>query len=169
MTASIRRATAADLPRVREIISAAYAMYLGRMDKPPAPMLRDYAPAVEDGTLWVAGTPVMGLICLAVCDDSLLIENVAVHPGAQGAGLGRGLMEFAESQAERLGLSRLTLYTNEVMTENQAIYAHLGYRETRRHAEAGYQRVFMEKPLPGPHGRNRSLPGPAPVRPQATG
>jgi hypothetical protein len=56
-------------------------------------------------------------------------------------------MEFAESQAERLRLSRLTLCTNEVMTENQTIYAHLGYRETRRQAEAGYQRVFIEKDL----------------------
>jgi hypothetical protein len=73
MTASIRQATAADLPRVREIISAAYGMYVSRMDRPPAPMLRDYA--VEDGTLWVAGTPVMGLISLVVDADSLLIET----------------------------------------------------------------------------------------------
>jgi hypothetical protein len=40
------------------------------------------------------------------------------------------------------------LYTNEVMTENQAIYAHLGYRETARRTEDGYHRVFMEKELP---------------------
>jgi ribosomal protein S18 acetylase RimI-like enzyme len=145
--ASMRRATPADLPCVQEIISAAYGIYLPRMDRPPAPMLRDYAGAVKDGTLWVAGTPVMGLISLIASDDSLLIENVAVHPRAQGAGLGRRLMEFAESQAEQLGLSRLTLYTNEVMTENQAIYTHLGYREIGRRAEAGYQRVFMEKVL----------------------
>jgi hypothetical protein len=33
------------------------------------------------------------------------------------------------------------------MTENQAIYARLGYRETRRRTEDGYQRVYMEKHL----------------------
>lgn len=27
------------------------------MDKPPAPMLRDYGPSVEDGTTWVTGSP----------------------------------------------------------------------------------------------------------------
>jgi hypothetical protein len=42
---------------------------------------------------------------------------------------------------------QLSLYTNEVMTENQAIYTHLGYREVDRHTEGGYRRVFMEKLL----------------------
>jgi hypothetical protein len=39
------------------------------------------------------------------------------------------------------------LYTNEVMTENLAIYAHLGYRETSRAEQDAYHRVFMEKRL----------------------
>jgi hypothetical protein len=34
------------------------------------------------------------------------------------------------------------------MTENQASYAHLGYREVSRRAENGYRRIFMEKILP---------------------
>ena len=41
----------------------------------------------------------------------------------------------------------MTLYTNEVMTENQAIYAHLGYQETSRAQQDVYRRVFMEKRL----------------------
>ena len=145
----IRRASGADLPAVREVITAAYEKYLTRMDRPPAPMLRDYAPVVTDGRLWVAGSPVRGLISLTVEGDSLLIENIAVHPAAQGTGLGRELMEFAEARAGLLGLNRLTLYTHEVMTENQAIYAHLGYRETGRRTEDGYRRIFMEKPASG--------------------
>jgi GNAT superfamily N-acetyltransferase len=140
-----RKATAADLPDVREIIDAAYRMYLPRMGRPPAPMLRDYVPAVEAGTLWVTGNPPDALISLIPVDGSLLVENVAVHPRAQGVGRGRRLMEFAEAEASRLGLARLSLYTNVVMTENQAIYARLGYRETRRETEDGYQRVYMEK------------------------
>jgi len=143
----MRKATAADLPAVREIIDAAYGVYLSRMDRPPAPMLRDYAPAVEAGTLWVTGDPPDALISLIPADGSLLVENVAVRPRAQGAGLGRRLMEFAESEAARLGLARISLYTNVVMTENQAIYARLGYRETRRETEDGYQRVHMEKAI----------------------
>ncbi len=146
-SAVIRQANEADLPVIEEIITAAYSRYLPRMDRPPAPMLRDYAPEVEQGVLWVAGTPVRGLISLIPEDHSLLVENLAVHPAAQGTGLGRALMDFAEQQARRLRLPRLTLYTHEVMTENQAIYAHLGYRETARRTENGYHRVFMQKEL----------------------
>ena len=144
---SVRLAAPADLPAIRDIVTAAYARYLDRMDRPPAPMLADYAAEVESGRVWVAGEPVTGLIELTETGDSLHVANVAVHPSAQGTGLGRRLMEFAEEQARQRGLTRLDLYTNEVMTENQAIYARLGYRETARRAENGYRRVYMEKDL----------------------
>ena len=146
----VRKATAADVPSVQNVITAAYAKYLARMDRPPAPLLRDYAAAAEDGGLWVTGSPVAGVILLSHAGTSLLVENIAVHPAAQGTGLGRRLMEFAEQEALRLKLGRLTLYTNEVMTENYAIYTHLGYREVGRRTEDGYRRIFMEKAVPAP-------------------
>ena len=142
-----RPATAADLPAIREVVGAAYARYLSRMDRPPAPMLADYGAAVDAGELWVTGQPVAGLIELTEAGDALHVGNVAVHPGSQGTGLGRLLMDFAERRAILLGHTRLSLYTNEVMTENQAIYTHLGYREVGRHADDGYRRVYMEKLL----------------------
>jgi ribosomal protein S18 acetylase RimI-like enzyme len=147
MTTDPRPATRADLPGVREVVTAAYARYLNRMDRPPAPMLADYGAAVDAGQLWVTGPPVTGLIELTEAGDTLHVENVAVHPSVQGAGLGRQLMDFAERRAILLGLTRLSLYTNEVMTENQAIYTHLGYREVGRHTDYGYRRVYMEKLL----------------------
>jgi GNAT superfamily N-acetyltransferase len=148
VTAELRQATAADLPLIRDVIAAAYDKYLSRMDRPPAPLLRDYAEALGTEALWVTGRPVVGLISLSQTDDVILIENVAVHPAQQGTGIGRRLMEFAEEQARQRGIRRLALYTNEVMTENQAIYAHLGYRATERRVEDGYRRVYMEKMLP---------------------
>jgi ribosomal protein S18 acetylase RimI-like enzyme len=144
----LRRATAADLPAIKAIIDAAYARYLTRMDKPPAPMLRDYGPSIGDGTTWVTGSPVTAVLTLYPRDGHLLVENIAVHPGAQGRGLGRALMSFAEQEAARRGFSRMALVTHEVMTENQAIYARLGYTEVERRAEDGYRRIYMEKPLP---------------------
>lgn len=144
---TVRLATEADLPRLREIVDAAYARYLPRMDRPPAPMTRDLRPEIQSCRVWVAGDPVVGVICLEADDDSVLVENVAVHPDAQGNGLGRRLMEFAEQHARRLALRRLRLYTNEVMTESLAVYRRLGYVETGRGTENGYRRVFMEKTL----------------------
>jgi ribosomal protein S18 acetylase RimI-like enzyme len=80
-------------------------------------------------------------------DDALLIENVAVHPKAQGTGLGRRLMDFAEEEGRRGGFGLLRLYTDEIMTENVALHEHLGYREVDRRLEDGYRRVLMEKLL----------------------
>jgi len=42
----------ADLPSIQRIITAAYDKYLSRMDKPPAPLLRDYRPAIKAGAIW---------------------------------------------------------------------------------------------------------------------
>jgi len=144
----LRQATAADLDSIHDVITAAYRKYLSRMDRPPAPMLRDYSAAIGAGVVWVAGDPVTGLISLTPLDDVLLIENIAVHPAEQGTGLGRRLMEFAEQQARRRRIGRLALYTNEAMTESQAIYAHLGYQETSRRTENGYRRIYLEKTIP---------------------
>jgi len=143
----LRRATSEDLPAIRAVIDAAYAGYLTRMDKPPAPMLRDYGPSVEAGTTWVTGSPITAVLTLYPRDDHLYVENIAVDPSAQGRGLGRALMEFAEQEAARRTLGRMALVTHEVMTENQAIYARLGYVEVERRAEDGYRRIYMEKPL----------------------
>jgi SAM-dependent methyltransferase len=144
----VRLATPADLPAIRRVIAAAYDRYLSRMDRPPAPLLRDYAGAVDTGAVWVTGNPIVGLISLTAADDVMFVENVAVHPDQQGSGLGRRLMEFAEEQARHRNLRRLALYTNEVMTENQAIYLHLGYRVTDRRSEDGYRRLYFAKTLP---------------------
>ena len=143
----LRRATADDLPAIRAVIDAAYARYLTRMDKPPAPMFRDYGPSVEAGTTWVTGSPITAVLTLCPRDDHLYVENIAVDPSAQGRGLGRALMEFAEQEAARHGLNRMALVTHEVMTENQAIYARLGYVEIERRTEDGYRRIYLEKPL----------------------
>jgi ribosomal protein S18 acetylase RimI-like enzyme len=146
----VRQATAADLGPIRDVIQAAYAKYLTRMPKPPAPVFRDYTGPIEQGAVWVTGEPITGLISLAPVGDSLLIENIAVHPAAQGTGVGGRLMRFAEQQAAQRKLGRLTLYTHEVMTESQAVYAHLGYREVDRRTEDGYRRIYMQKVLAEP-------------------
>jgi GNAT superfamily N-acetyltransferase len=140
-----RLAGEAELPLLTEIVHTAYDPYLTRMDRPPAPLTEDLRPRIRDGHVWIVGRPVEGLICLHQVDEALLIQNVAVHPNVQGTGLGRRLMEFAEEVARQKGLERVTLYTNEVMTENLAIYEHLGFVEVARRSEGGYRRVFMEK------------------------
>jgi ribosomal protein S18 acetylase RimI-like enzyme len=142
-----RLAAPQDLPTVTELNAVAYAKYSDRMEHPPGPVQHDYAPEIAAGQVWLVGDPAVGVLVLVPGDDHLLINDIALHPNAQGRGLGRQLMGFAEQQARAAGVSLLTLYTHETMVENIAFYTRLGYRETARRDDEGFNRVFMEKRL----------------------
>jgi len=92
---------------------------------------------------------ITGIIVLLSAPDYLLLDNIAVSPARQGLGLGRRLLVFAEAEALRRGYREIRLYTHQEMVENQRLYASIGYEETGRGAEAGYERVFMRKQLRG--------------------
>jgi hypothetical protein len=79
-----RPASEADLPALRRIVRAAYRKYLTRMDRPPAPMVRDLRPEIEAGHVWITGWPIRGLVCLLPIEEGLLIENVAGIPKRRG-------------------------------------------------------------------------------------
>ena len=93
---------------------------------------------------------VVGVLVLRVTKDGFLLDNVAVDPRYHGQGIGRALLELAELEARREGFGSIYLYTHERMTENQRLYAKIGYVEYDRRTEAGYARVFMRKSLAGP-------------------
>jgi ribosomal protein S18 acetylase RimI-like enzyme len=84
---------------------------------------------------------------LLLAPGYLLPDNIAVWPARQGLGLGRRLLIFAEAEALRRGYAEIRLYTHQTMDENQRLYASIGYEETGRGTEAGYDRVFMRKQL----------------------
>jgi GNAT superfamily N-acetyltransferase len=146
----IRCARPADRAAIERIVRAAYGIYVERIGKPPGPMLDDYTALISDGRVSVleeADRTMAAIIVLLPEPDHLLLDNIAVRPDRQGQGLGRRLIAFAEEQARRLGHSEVRLYTHEKMTENIALYTRLGFVETGRGQEAGYDRVFMTKRL----------------------
>jgi GNAT superfamily N-acetyltransferase len=108
-------------------------------------MLEDYAALIAEGVVWVIGDPPAGLIVLLPQDGHLLLDNIAVDPAHHGEGLGRALLAFADAEARRLGLHELRLYTHEKMVENILLYARIGWQETGRAQQAGYDRVFFRK------------------------
>ena len=110
-------------------------------------MLDDYATVVEQRQVTVLefnGT-VAGVLVLAITPEGFLLENVAVLPAHRG--IGKTLLQHAESEASRHGYGSLYLYTHEKMTENQRLYAKIGYVEYDRRVEHGLARVFMRKNL----------------------
>ena len=110
-------------------------------------MVADFAAQIAAGEVWVAAdfAEILGYIVMRLNGISLHIENVAVAPARHGEGVGKALLNFAEAEARRVGLKKLDLYTNAAMRENLALYPRLGWAETDRRTEDGFERVYFEK------------------------
>ncbi len=145
----IRLATIDDLVDVQTCARAAYAKYIERMDREPAPMVADFASQIELGQVYAAvfGSSFAGYVVFYAETDHLHLENVAVHPSHAGKGIGKTLVEYVEQRARDEGLNAVELYTNEAMTENLAMYPKLGYIEIERRQQDGFNRVFFRKPV----------------------
>jgi GNAT superfamily N-acetyltransferase len=146
--AVIRLARPEDRETVEAIVREAYSIYIARIGKPPGPMLDDYAALIAAGAVSIlegADGVIAAIIVLLPKLDHLLLDNIAVRPDRQGQGFGRQLIAFAGAEARRLGHAELRLYTHATMIENIALYTRLGFVETGRGHEDGYDRVFMTK------------------------
>ncbi len=140
-----RPATAADAALLHAITLDAYAPWVPVVGARPAPMDEDHAAQCAAGEAWLLEGD--AAIVLREAPPGLLVDSVAVRTTAQGRGLGRALLAFAEEEARRRGRPVLWLYTNERMAANVTLYARLGFRETHRAGEPPMRRVFMEKTL----------------------
>lgn len=149
---AIRQAHFGDLDGVRACAEEAYAIYIPRMGKKPAPMVADFAAQIAVGRIHVieVGGSVAGFIVLYRRGDHLHVENVAVFPAHQRRGLGGALLSYAEEHAKRQNIPAIELYTNVKMTENLELYPRLGYVEIDRREDEGFSRVFYRKQLAAP-------------------
>lgn len=146
---SIRRARTTDAAAITTCVCEAYLPYVERIGRQPAPMLEDYADVVARNEVHVAlhGDEVVGVVVLARTAEGFCLDNVAVRPSSQGKGIGRLLLQLAESEAARQGFGSIYLFTNELMTENRALYGSMGYVEYDYRIVDGYPRVFLRKSL----------------------
>jgi ribosomal protein S18 acetylase RimI-like enzyme len=145
----LRTATAADVPRVTELVNAAYGHYVERLGGLPGPMTDDYAEVVRSQQVTVAerGGNILGLIVLGVSDEGFLVDNVAVDPAHQRVGVGKALLEHAEIAARDAGFDSIYLYTHERMVENLALYSRIGYVEYDRRPVEQAHLVYLRKEL----------------------
>lgn len=134
---------------MRQCVRAAYEMYVARMDREPAPMMADYESLVRQGVVRVLedAAEIVGVLVSFARSDHYFVENIAVKPDRHGHGFGKQLLQVAETEARRAGLHELRLYTNEAMTENVAMYPHLGWEETGRRLEDGFRRIYFRKAI----------------------
>jgi ribosomal protein S18 acetylase RimI-like enzyme len=131
---AIRPARPEDAPRLQHIELATQGQFVAigydqDAANPPdsIELLVEYARA---GRSWVAAVDdeVVGYILVGVLDDAAHIFHVCVHPGFQGQGLGKALIEQAKGWARSTGRPALTLATFYEVPWNGPLYEHLGFR-----------------------------------------
>ncbi|KAJ6013405.1 acetyltransferase protein [Penicillium herquei] len=147
---TIVRASSEHVPAIKAMVDAAYSKYIERIGKPPAPMTADYDTITQTSDVFVLQNEMketVGSIVLSVnrATDSIEIDNIVVGPTSQGRGYGRVLLDCAQEVARSQGCTALTLYTNVKMYENLTMYPKMGFLETARRTEDGFERVYFRK------------------------
>jgi len=138
-----------DAAAIRALTLEAYAPWAALIGREPLPMTVDYDAALREHRFDLAygAGELVGLIETHAAADHLLVVNVAVAPGYQGAGLGRRLMAHAETLAREQGLTTLRLYTNARFERNISIYRRFGYAVEREEISERGVIVHMAKTI----------------------
>ncbi|KAF9763602.1 hypothetical protein IL306_003052 [Fusarium sp. DS 682] len=148
---TITRAETSDILSIQSMVNAAYEEYIPRIGKPPAPMTADYESLLSTHDIFILRTAqaTVGALVLQHKDgaDAAKVDNLVVDPSAQGRGYGKVLMRYAEDFARSRGCYALELYTNVKMVENLGLYLKMGFVETGRREEDGFERVYFRKEL----------------------
>lgn len=138
-----------------DLILTSFAGMTGRIDPPSSALALTPEALTERATrecllLAQDAAGLAGCVFCAELPDALYIGKLAVHPRAQGKGLGRALVDAAGDHARALSLPRLRLETRVELTENHAAFARMGFAEAGRRSHPGYAApttLILEKPL----------------------
>jgi ribosomal protein S18 acetylase RimI-like enzyme len=146
----IRNAENNDALKILDMQKLAYESEARRYNDFEIPPLHETVKAlladIRSNTVLVAerGDHIIGAVRGLLDGDTCRVGRLAVHPDAQGSGLGELLMRELEAQFPHAG--RFELFTGHLSERNLHIYRKLGYVEFRRqvlHERLTF--VFMEK------------------------
>lgn len=86
--------------------------------------------AIASGTSWTAetGGNITGFLAAAPVGSALHVDEISVHADYQKRGIGRALMEHAETHARSRGLLEMTLTTYRHVIWNAPFYESLGFQ-----------------------------------------
>ena len=92
-------------------MTAAYVKYVPHMDRPPGPMLYNYAQRIASDEAFVATNTefISGVIILIEAAEHLLLDNIAVDLAMQARRIGGRLVDFVEAEARHRRFSEIRL------------------------------------------------------------
>lgn len=140
----LRTATLGDSAAMAAVIAASFEQYRGKL-VPESGAFRETAEGIAAELTKGAGAIVaerndemLGCVLVEEMEGDLYFGRLSVLPSARGRGLARQLIDAVEAEARRRGLAGVRLGVRIVLTDNQRLFAALGYRETSREAHPGF-------------------------------
>jgi len=141
-----------DEASVERLMRAAFTPQVRAYGRELEPDAHAWIPAaIETGRIHVArdGEAIVGVIVTTQKDSALMIDQPAVEPSRQRAGIRSWLLARIEETARSIGVRLLSLYTGEMFPHLVRFYERHGFRIVRRgpppHGKDAHTRVFMEK------------------------
>jgi predicted N-acetyltransferase YhbS len=141
----LRAARPADAAALASTIAVAFEQYRGKLvpesgafgetaDSIAAELATDTGGIVaeQDGA-------VVGCVMTRLYEGDLYLGRLSVLPAARGRGLAARLVRAVEDEARARGLPGVRLGVRIALTDNQRLFAALGYREISREAHPGFK------------------------------
>ena len=154
MATCIRTIDIDEAEEAEAILRAAFTPYVRRLGRELTPQSYEWLPAaIGEGRVYgaVEGRALVGVAITSADDRGWTLEQIAVEPSQQGAGIGSTLIRHVETEARRNCVPALFLDTATMMLDLLARYKNHGFHEIRRgpptHDRDRHERVYMEKRL----------------------
>lgn len=143
-TLVLRSGTLADAPAIAATIAAAFEQYRGKL-VPESGAFGETADNIarhlQDGSSAIVAEQngrLLACVMIEMQEGDLYFGRLAVRPEARGLGLARRLVAAVEAEARHRGMPGVRLGVRVVLTENQRLFASLGYVETSREPHPGF-------------------------------
>ena len=156
MSFRLELAARADEIAIERVMRVAFTPQVRAYGRELGPDAHAWIPdAIGAGRIYVArdGAAIAGVVVTTRHETEMTIDQLAVDPVRQRAGIGSWLLARIEETARRAGMARLSLYTGEMFPHLVRFYERHSFRVVRRgppsHGKDAHTRVFMEKELGG--------------------
>jgi ribosomal protein S18 acetylase RimI-like enzyme len=152
---SIRAATVNDAAAIADLVRRAFSTQ-SRPTNPPSSALRETAATIADhlargggAVLEIAGG-IVGVVLWNEEEGALYIGRLSVHLERRRQGIARALMDEAEREARRRGMTRMTLGVRLELEDNRRFFRSCGFEDAELRSHEGFSEptwVLMERRL----------------------
>ncbi len=150
-----RPATPRDAAAIADLVRLAFSTQSQPTNPPPGALNETAATIAEHlggggGAVVEDGGVIVGTVLWNEEEGGLYVGRLSVHPGHRRRGIAGALMEEAEREARRRGLTCLRLGVRLALEDNRRFFASCGFTETTLHRHEGFSEptwVMMEHRL----------------------